>query len=384
MTKVAPSRLLVSGDDFHASLALVRALAASGHVVSLAVAPRRTYASRSRAVASVRHVPDAEREPGAFVKAISYAAAELGVDAVLPGTEASLIALAAGAGQMPCPVGVPGPQIVELATDKRRVLGVASECGLQTPHSVAGEPDELRARSEQFRYPAVLKPSRSRFELDGAGLVYHKARTVKESRELQAALDKVPDAEWVVQPYIDGGLCAVAGVAWEGKLVGAVHQRSWRIWPPDVGYSCYAATVPPDRQLEDRLALLLHEIGWSGIFQAQLLANRDGSRYLIDFNPRAYGSLALAVRAGANLPAAWAARVLGASSPRISYRSGIHYRLEHNDVRAIVRILREGQLGSALRAVVPRPATAHAVFSARDPGPMLTSAEKLLARRRPE
>ncbi len=377
-----PRRLLVSGDEFHASLALVRALAAGGYVNYLAVTPRGTYAGRSRAVRSVRYVPHAEKDPDLFVVAVSDAVSELGVDAVLPGTEASLIAIAAAAEHIQCPVGAPAAQVVELATDKPRVLAIASECGLQSPPAIGGKPAELIARSAEIGYPAVLKPTRTRFALDGAGLVYYQARKLGGPHELQTALSELPDAEWVVQPYMGGGLFAVAGLAWRGQLIGAVHQRSSRIWPPDIGYSCCAMTVPRDRELEDKLAAVIQRIGWSGIFQAQLVGDRCGERYLIDFNPRAYGSLSLAVRAGANLPAAWAALVLGLAPPPISYTPGVRYRLEHNDVRAIVHNLRQGRVRSALEAIVPRPNTTHAVFSVRDPGPMLTTAEKFLALRR--
>jgi hypothetical protein len=102
---------------------------------------------------------------------------------------------------------------------------------------------------------------------------------------------------------------------------------------------------------------------------------------LIDFNPRAYGSLALAVRAGSNLPALWAELVLGGSPTQPHYRTGVRYRLEHNDVRALVSGFRGGDISRTLAALVPRRRTVHAVFSLRDPGPLLTTARKLLSLR---
>jgi predicted ATP-grasp superfamily ATP-dependent carboligase len=164
-------------------------------------------------------------------------------------------------------------------------------------------------------------------------------------------------------------------------MLCAVHQVSRRIWPPQVGYSSYAETVEADADLDAQLASLLEQIGWSGLFQAQFLRGSDGRRLLIDFNPRAYGSLALAVRAGANLPAVWAALVLGTPAPDARYRPGVRYRLEHNDLRAVARTLRDGDPRGALAALLPRPRTAHAIFSLRDPGPLLTTAAKLLERR---
>jgi predicted ATP-grasp superfamily ATP-dependent carboligase len=377
-----PRRLLVSGDEFHASLSVVRALRAAGYLPYLAVTLRGTYASRSRSVAAVIYVPPAEDSPGEFVEALVRAAAKLEIDAILPGTEASLIALASQRELLPCRLGAPASAVVGLATNKERVLALAARFGLDTPPSTVAAPAELAAQAEEIGYPAILKPTHTRLALDNSQLAYYKARRVTDADELCAALEGLPDTDWVVQPYMDGRLSAISGVAWEGRLVCAVHQVSHRIWPPDVGYSSYAETVPADPVLESLVARLLQEIGWSGLFQAQFLCTADGRSFLIDFNPRAYGSLALAVRAGANLPALWAALVLGMPLPPVRYRSEVRYRLEHNDLRAAGRKMRDGDMLKALVALLPRCRTAHAVFSLRDPRPLLTTAEKLLAPRR--
>lgn len=368
----------MSGDEFHASLALVRALRAGGYLPRLAVAPRGTYASRSRAVAAVVYVPHAQDTPVAFVEALVRAARDLEIDAILPGTEASLIALARRRESLPCRVGVPSAEVVDLATNKGRVLALAAAAGLDTPPSIVATPAELAERAEEISYPVILKPLRTRLEIGNSRLAYYKAHRVAAADELRAALDGLPGADWVVQPYLEGLLSAIAGVAWKGRLVCAVHQISHRTWPPDVGYSSYAETVEADRDLESRVASLLEEIGWSGLFQVQFIRGADGRRFLIDFNPRAYGSLALAVHAGANLPALWAALVLGTLPPPMRYRPGVRYRLEHNDLRAVARTVRDGDIRGALTALLPRPRTVHAVFSLRDPGPLLTTAEKLL------
>jgi predicted ATP-grasp superfamily ATP-dependent carboligase len=371
----------VSGDEFHASLALVRALRAGGYAPSLAIAPAGTYAGRSSAVAAVVRVPHAEDDPAAFVEAMVATAKRLSADALLPGTEASLIALSRARTLLPCPLGAPAAEVVELATDKGRVLDLAAHAGLEAPPSIVAAPTELAARAERLDYPVILKPLRTRIELGDTRLAYFKARRLASADELRAALAELPSADWVVQPYLPGKLSALAGVAWEGRLVCAVHQVSHRIWPPDIGYSTYAETVEADLELETRIGRLLEAIGWSGLFQVQFLGDHAGRRFLIDFNPRAYGSLALAVRAGANLPAVWAALVLGGRPAASRYRPGVRYRLEHNDVRAVLQGLREGDIAGTLAALRPRRRTAHAIFSARDPRPVLTTAAKLLSRR---
>lgn len=372
------TRLLVPGDEFHASLAAVRALRAGGYAPYLAIHLDGTYAGHSRALAGRVRVPNADEEPDAFCDALAAAARDLGAAAILPGTESALVVLARRRDRLPPEVrlGAPAPEAVALATDKARVMELAAAAGLEAPPSLSLSRAALEERAERLDYPAILKPASSKVATSETTLRYVKAKRVASPEELRRRLASVPVGQWVVQPYLDASLAAVGGVAWEGRVVASVHQVSHRIWPPEVGYSSFAETVPPDAELDARLADLLARLGWSGLFQAQFLHARTG-RYLIDFNPRPYGSTALAVAAGANLPALWADLVLGRPPRPAGYRPGVRYRLEHNDVRSALRAWRDGRALDALRTLAPRRRTAHAVFAWRDPLPVLTTFAKL-------
>jgi predicted ATP-grasp superfamily ATP-dependent carboligase len=345
----------------------------------VAAVSRDVYAAQSRAAAAFVAVPNAHDVPSHFAAAVAQAAADLGVSAILPGTEASMIALAR---DRPGGVrfGAPDAAVVDLATDKPQMLALAAAHGFKTPPSTIAIPSELQTGADKFAYPVILKPQRTRLELDDDRLVYFTASRVDSAGELRAALANLPDRPWVVQPYIHGELHAVAGVAWEGAVQGTVHQFAHRIWPPGAGYSSYAETIPRERELDQRVAGLVGELGWSGLFQLQMLRGPDGERLLIDFNPRAYGSLSLAVAAGANLAAAWADLVHGVVPAPLHYRPGVRYRLEHTDARAIGAMAAHGDFRGALRALRPRRGTVHAVFSWHDPRPMLVYAHKLRGR----
>ena len=58
------------------------------------------------------------------------------------------------------------------------------------------------------------------------------------------------------------------------------------------------------------------------------------------------------------------------------YRVGVRYREEENDVRALSWLLMHGRLREAVAGLVPHRGTVHAVFSGRDPGPVLTTLRK--------
>jgi predicted ATP-grasp superfamily ATP-dependent carboligase len=362
-----PVRVLVPDDDFTAVLAAVRALRKGGYEPWLAMSVPSAFAARSRATAGTVPVPDAGPDPEGFVKALAEAADRLRVAAVVPGTETSLTVLAGREADFPDGVvlGVPPREIVERAVDKSLLAELASDAGMKVPetHTVA------RAHVDGITYPAVVKPVTSSVLVDGA-VRLGWVRKIGSAAELRAALEWMPGDALIVQPFLDGTLSASCGVFWEGELLCVEHQAARRIWPPDCGVSSFAETVPADPELEQRIAALLRAIGWSGIFELQYIRRPDGD-YVIDLNTRFYGSLALAVRSGLNLPAIWLDLLLG-RAPRIgTYRVGVRYRSEQRDARAIVHGFREGRRLEALRACLPRPRTTHGIFSFTDPLPFV-------------
>jgi predicted ATP-grasp superfamily ATP-dependent carboligase len=360
-------RVLVPDDDFTAVLAAVRALRKGGYEPWLAMSVPSAYAARSRDTAGTVPVPDAGPDPEGFVAALAQAASRLRVAAVLPGTETTLTALAGREADFPDAVvlGVPPREIVERAVDKSLLAELSEKAGLKVPETRVVDGTGV----DGITYPAVVKPVTSSVRVDGT-LRLGWVRRIDTAAELHAALEWMPGASLLVQPYLDGALSAACGVFWEGRLLCVEHQVARRIWPPDCGVSSYAETVPPDPGLEERIAALLGEIGWSGIFELQFIRRPEGD-YVIDLNTRFYGSLALAVSSGLNLPAIWVDLLLGRSPQIGAYRVGVRYRSEQRDARAILHGFRSGRRAEALRACLPRPRTVHAIFSARDPLPFV-------------
>jgi predicted ATP-grasp superfamily ATP-dependent carboligase len=324
-----------------------------------------TYAARSRATAGTVRIPDPGPDPEGFVRAMAGAAEQLRVAAVLPGTETSLTVLAGREADFPkdVVVGVPPREVVERAVDKALLAELSAAAGLKVPETLT----VARADVDGISYPAVVKPVTSSIRVDDT-VRLGWVRKIDTAAELRAALEWMPGDALLVQPFLEGELSAAAGVFWDGKLLCVEHQVARRIWPPVIGVSSYAETVPPDRELEEQITGLLRAIGWNGIFELQFIRRPDGD-YVIDLNTRFYGSLALAVRSGLNLPAIWVDLLLGRTPKIGSYRVGVRYRSEQRDARAIVHAFRAGRRAEALSACLPRPRTAHGIFSARDPLP---------------
>ena len=152
-----------------------------------------------------------------------------------------------------------------------------------------------------------------------------------------------------------------------GRLIAAVHQRYLRTWPREIGGGCAIETTDPELELEARVTALL--AGHEGVFHVQFAQG-----YVIDVNPRIFGSMTLAAKAGANL-AAIACEALAGREPGLTVRGrpGVFYRWLDGDVRRTALALRTGEIRirEALRWLGPRWGAAHGVESLTDPMPML-------------
>jgi hypothetical protein len=92
----------------------------------------------------------------------------------------------------------------------------------------------------------------------------------------------------------------------------------------------------------------------------------DGSElYVIDVNPRIFGSLALANAAGAPLAAIWTCLLLGLEIEETASKADVVYRNFETSLRAGGRV--------AFWPVKGRNGTTNSVFSLSDPAPVLAT-----------
>ena len=226
------------------------------------------------------------------------------------------------------------------------------------PERVLETAEDVVAAASTLDYPLAVKPVERQF---GSSPV---PRGSRRAGALRTACRGRPAAGAAL-----GRRTAVAysGVMHEGRLIAVLAQQGERLWPMDAGTSSYARTVPtdPDRVAALEVMMAEHE----GVFQAQFLGSS-----LIDLNPRVYGSLPLAVKAGLNLPAIYVNALLGV--PSTSRRRGS--ACATGGWRATCATswsgLRSGRLSprEAARALAPHRGTAHSTESLLDAGPMLS------------
>jgi predicted ATP-grasp superfamily ATP-dependent carboligase len=179
----------------------------------------------------------------------------------------------------------------------------------------------------------------------------------------------------LLQELLPGRLMAFTAVTSpDARVVAQVQQVAEGTWPPGRGASVRARTVEADAELGGRVASLLGELRWFGIAELQFMLPDDGEPKLIDLNGRFYGSLALSIAAGLNLPTIWACLATDRSlPPHRRAVPGVRYQWMEGDLRRAAVERRGGMLWDLLGCVRYARGAVHGIWSPGDPRPALRS-----------
>jgi hypothetical protein len=153
--------------------------------------------------------------------------------------------------------------------------------------------------------PVQLKPAQPVALRDGR-LVRGRNRVCADRGALAAAARAWAGGPLLAQPLLRGVGEGVFGLADDRSEVHAwsAHRRV-RMMNPQGSGSSACRSVPVDPETAGAAARLLAEAGWHGLFMVELLRDEAGTPWFMELNGRAWGSMALARRAGLEYPA-WA------------------------------------------------------------------------------
>ncbi len=359
-------RALIVEDGFQrGSLAACRALGRAGWEVGIG-SPEKGFASSSRYATAWHEVPPPEEDESGFVAGVRGAVVSGGYELVFGAGDGEVLALSAARDELRAIVPYGPHEDVVRALDKVALSEAAERVGLAVP---------AEARPEEA--PVVVKPRQTTVhDPDGGPLrLRAEVKDTKEEAEARVAYLENVGAEPLVQRYVEGDLVAhVAVTDRESRVLASVQQRASSTTPR--GGTARGETEALDPALAKGVADLLAELNWFGIAQVQFQVPPLGESVLIDLNGRFYGSMALGLAAGLNLPAIWAAVATGRPVPVIEPpRLGVRYHWLESDLRRAVQE-HKGLAGSLRYALGAR----HGIWDARDPGPGLLHAGRLAGR----
>jgi predicted ATP-grasp superfamily ATP-dependent carboligase len=353
--------VLLTDSSQRSTLAACRSLARAGHEVHVAGSGRWSLAGASRGVRE--HIVDAGplERPELFGAAVANLAQRIGAHVLIPMTDAAAIAILAGDQRAtPYRVPMPGLEAFRLASDKAALLSRAQAAGFAIPESavIESRSDGLPRRLEPLT-PGVLKPHRS-ITHSSSGLQRHTVTYYANAGEAATILQSLPDEAFPVlaQRRVPGDGVGFFALRWEGRMVATFAHRRLREVPPTGGVSVSRESIAMPPELAAAGTRLLSELDWQGVAMVECKHDPASNRYyVIEVNPRFWGSLQLAIDAGVDFPALLVECALGgAPAPVTTYRTGLRSRwwwgeMDHVYLRAKLRPRGTSALGSLFSAL---------------------------------
>ncbi len=198
-------------------------------------------------------------------------------------------------------VALPATDNISLANDKSRLIPFAESIGIPVPETTFIKDNEsISELSERIKLPAVIKLPRGEMLGLSPDERYKIVRTKEEFVSCYAKFSSL-DSDVLIQQYIEGdgyGVSAVFGKNGEPLEVFCHHRL--REYPASGGPSsfCESADLP---DLAEYAIKLLRALHWEGVAMVEFKGSPETGFYLMEINPRFWGSSALAPNSGCNI-----------------------------------------------------------------------------------
>jgi protein-tyrosine-phosphatase/predicted ATP-grasp superfamily ATP-dependent carboligase len=337
-------KALVLGDDTRAFLSVIRSLGRGGVEVHVAWCPPASPALRSRYIAKVHDLPSYAVSGSDWQGGLSRLLKAEHFDLVLPCSDPIIIPLHEHRKELErlAPLYLLDDEAYEVVTDKIRTNELARAVGVPVPPEIiTRRPEDADTILKAFPLPVVLKP---RASFQGKNLYQkHRVRKVYRPAELQPRLEEMlresgPVA--VQQNFIGQGVGVELLLKAGRPLLAFQHVRLHE--PLHGGGSSYRMSVPVQPHLLEASLKLLRPLRYTGVAMVEFKVNpRTGACVLVEVNGRFWGSLPLAVAAGADFPLAlFRMLVHGQETFPQSYRVGLCARNLRHDLRWFANNLR--------------------------------------------
>jgi protein-tyrosine-phosphatase/predicted ATP-grasp superfamily ATP-dependent carboligase len=328
-------KVLVIGKDATSFLSVVRSLGRRGLEVHAGWCPPDEPAARSRYIAKLHDLPGYHPD-GEWVRELTALMERERFDLVLPTNEHSVRPLhwhrdpIERAGR----VYLLDPEVFRIAFDKERSSALARSTGVPVPDQiVATDPRDGARAAKALGWPVVLKPPSSYADRD-----LHRRRDVEKARdrtELDAKLERMlfENGRVLLEKNVPGRGAGVEILSDRGEILLAFqHERLHE--PLQGGGSSYRRSVPLEEALLAPTRRIISALGYTGVAMVEYKRSAGAPPVFMEINARFWGSLPLAIAAGADFPSClYEMLVEGRRTFPQTYRVGLYARNTLGDLK---------------------------------------------------
>ena len=245
--------------------------------------------------------PSPFSDPEGFVRRLIEEIHRLGVEVLIPVFEETfLVAKHVDRISKCVSVVLPDYENILIAHNKDRWAKLARKLHIPIPGSYSIEELQADAVSARgLRYPVLVKPKQG----GGAWGI----RQIESAEGLKILLSSdncngLPWGRFFIQEKIPGDTHCVAMLMNHGQLRAKVAYKQLRDYPVTGGQATMRVSMR-SYKAEAYLQQLLESLNWHGVCQADFMVDKNTQvPYLIDLNPRLWGSLAQAIASGVDFP----------------------------------------------------------------------------------
>ncbi len=347
-----PVDVLILDADENQAVAAVRDLGRAGHHVSVAESFRWPKASFSRFSRTCFQYRSPRTDRRGFCDDLLAFQSRQPQRAVflVPMTETTTLVLSEERERLEAAgflLVLPDHAMLLAAFDKSVSGRIAAERGVDVPRSVTltdGHVDEI----DEFPLPAVVKALASNVSVDGRQVAAPRPQYAQSHARTKAVVRELAASGFpsIVQEFIEGVGVGFFALYDRGVLVKAfAHERIRDVHPTGSG-SSYRKSISLDEDLRMAGTAILDTLRWHGAAMVEFKRTSTGRLVFLEVNGRLWGSLSLAIAAGAHFPQWLCSLAVGEQlDSRSEYLPNVHSRWILGDVRHVLAVLKGKPIG---------------------------------------
>ncbi|WP_406657764.1 ATP-grasp domain-containing protein [Methanolobus sp. ZRKC2] len=225
--------------------------------------------------------------------------------------------------------------------DKQKLIELADEIGLPVPKTYTMDnTKKIEGLAVELSYPVVIKLKNSTSS-EGLSYAYSIEDFIDKYKNTIIKYNLDPIDYPIVQQYISGDSYGASVLMNEGDLRAVFIHKRLREYPISGGPSTLRVSVK-NKEMEKIAVKLLSHVKWHGLAMVEFKLDRETNKpYIIEVNPRFWGSINQAVRSGVDFPyLLYQMAIDGDVASVKDYQVGIKTRLFFNDCRAFLSYMK--------------------------------------------
>lgn len=298
--------VLILDADLAPSLCIARSLYKRGIRTILASYGRAAIAHWSRVASECLYYPNPLTEEDRYINWLRERIAEDQYSLIIPVTERTLTPLLKHRHSLDDRrIAMAPSEALRTVLDKSRTMKLAESLGIPTPKGyIVSSLDEFAAVAPGLTFPVVVKPVSSVSSSKGHGVQLTVAYAANHKQLEALVTDALRHGAALLQALFTGDGVGVELIADGGEIAYAFQHKRLHEVPLTGGGSSLRMSVALDPALLAASRKLIRALEWHGVAMVEFKHRPETGEFcLMEINGRFWGSLPLAVAAGADFPA---------------------------------------------------------------------------------